>query len=163
MSKKTYYGNPQQTLHLQPSNPISVTIDQEHDEQVVQYEFYIPAKIWDHSAVKDFREKLGTISVGATIFKGTTGIWKSTKGGEEGEEEVVEDTHIYRFIKGEIPDECKEEDGRSMSGKDYIRAKLHGFIEKMMLELSVWGESRQEEFLFTETEIFNNLAKLKII
>ena len=162
MTKKDYFpGNPMQTKPLQPSNPVPVTIDQEHDEQVVQYEFYIPAKIWDHSAVKDFREKLGKISVGATIFKGTTGIWKSPNKWEKEEKEVVEDTHIYRLIKGEIPDECKGEDDRSMSGKDYIRANLRGFIEKMMLELSVWDESKQEEFLFTETEIFNNLAKLK--
>lgn len=162
MSRKiAYKGQPKQTQRLSGSIPVQVTIDQEHEEQVVQYEFYIPAKVWDHRAVKGFRANLGTISIGATIFKGTTGIWKSAK---EGAGEVVEDTHIYRLVKGDIPEstDYKGEDDKPMSsGKDAIRAQLRGFIEQMMLELSVWDESKQEEFLFTETGISSNRAELK--
>jgi hypothetical protein len=152
MTTKDYFpGSPKQTNPLVPGKTATVTIDQECDKDVVQYEFYIPAKIWDHKAVKDFRAKLGTISIGATIFKGTIGIWKFPKMRKEEEQEVVEDTHIYRLIKGEIHDE----------EKIIIRAQLRNYIEEMMLKLSEWDESKQQEFLFTETVIFNNRAMLK--
>ncbi|HVC96347.1 MAG TPA: hypothetical protein VND64_21865, partial [Pirellulales bacterium] len=108
---------------------------QHHCERAIQYEFYIPAAVWSHSAVKEFREFLETkLSNGATIFKTAVGVWK----GDE------EDTNIYRLIVR--PKETQA--GQDPDPADH-RQMILDAIEKMMAHLAEWKESRQKEFLFT--------------
>ena len=117
-----------------------VTIEHDYRKEIVQYEFYIPAAIWQHSAVKKFITQLSNMDPSATIFKGATGVWK----GEQ------EDTYIYRLIfdSGEFT-------------YDTTRSKLIDFIGKMMASLSEWHESAQDAFLFTENDISYTLSKKK--
>jgi len=82
-SSKTYPIKP--LIHGSTQN---VTIEHDYRQDIVQYEFYIPAAIWQHSAVKKFITQLSKMDPSATIFKGVTGVWK----GEQ------EDTYIYRLI-----------------------------------------------------------------
>jgi hypothetical protein len=114
------------------THEVYVTIEHEFDNEIIQYEFYIPADIWGHSAVRHFIDKLNQLDPSATIFKGITGVWQ----GEE------EDTNIYRLIrrKGEV-DSIKTRD------------VLCDYVGEMMAELSEWKESAQDAFLFTETKI----------
>ncbi len=114
---------------------ISKTIDHRHQPESMQYEFYIPAAIWKHSAVKVFVDKLRNLDRGATIFKGVLGIWKDEQ----------EDTYIYRLILG--PEEATD---------DYfnrIHETLCEGIAEMKVKLSEWKESAQDDFLFTETKL----------
>jgi len=126
---------------LFPGEPEDVTIEHDYNEGIVQYEFYIPAAIWRHSAVKNFISQLtGKIDPSGTIFKGMTGVW-------EGEEE---DTYIYRLIF----------DSSELS-ITLTRRIFNDLITEMMAKLSEHTESAQEAFLFTENVISATLSKMK--
>jgi hypothetical protein len=68
MSKITTKQRTYPTKPLQPYGSRDVVIYYDHNQNVVQYEFYIPAAIWDHSAVRNFITKLGQLDPNATIF-----------------------------------------------------------------------------------------------
>jgi len=129
------------TKPLQPGNTVDVTIESTHEPDVVQYEFYIPAAIWDLPAVRKFISQLASFDPNATIFKGTTGVWQ----GDE------EDTHIYRLIRKPSPEISDAK----------TQQYLCGLIGEMMAQLSEWTESDQEAFLFTETKMSSTLSKKK--
>lgn len=123
---------------LIPNGPVQVKIVHENTP-AIQYEFYIPAAVYRHSAVRRFITRLGSVAPGATIFKGATGTW-------EGDEE---DVNIYRLILGGEFDAAN------------VRSGLHAEIADMMSQLATWKESRQKAFLFTETLIQMDLASLR--
>ena len=128
------------TNPLRPGNPVDITIDSVYEPEVVQYEFYIPAAIWDHSAVRDFIKNLGGLDPSATIFKGATGVWQGDQ----------EDTHIYRLIRGP---------GAEKMPRQTVRNHLWNLVEEMMAKLSEWGESVQKAFFFTEAKISSTLVR----
>lgn len=100
----------------------------------LQYEIYIPAKVWTHRAVLAFINNLEQNGIpGATILKTAAGRWDG----------IEEDTNIYRTIV--YP---KEE-----NGKVGIKKWLQDRLGEMMAILAEWGESRQQVVLFTETEL----------
>jgi hypothetical protein len=110
------------------------------NKPAIQYEFYIPAAIYQHTATKLFLKQLGQLAPGATIFKGAVGSWK----GDE------EDVHIYRLILGGEFDPAN------------VRMGLHPMIADLMAELATWKESYQDAFLFTEQLIQMDLTKIQI-
>jgi hypothetical protein len=123
---------------LAPGNAASVVINHEN-RTAIQYEFYIPAAVYYHTAVQAFRQSLGQLAPGATIFRGATGVWM----GEE------EDVYIYRtLIKyGEHTPET-------------LRPGLRSLIQAMMASLATWKEASQKEVLFTETLVCMNQSFL---
>ena len=123
---------------LVPNGSVPFKIDHEN-QPAIQYEFYIPAAVYRHSAVSRFITRLGTLAPGATIFKGATGTW-------EGDEE---DVNIYRLILGGEFDPIN------------VRSMLHGEIADMTSRLATWKESIQKAFLFTEGLIQMDLATLQ--
>ena len=117
----------------------SKSIEVEHnDDPAIQYEFYFPQSVWSHSATKAFIIMLGNLAPGATIFKGATGVWKKD------EEEI----NIYRLILG----------GSEFSKKK-IKPILDQEIGQLMADWAEWNESKQEAFLYTETEINMTLSE----
>jgi hypothetical protein len=64
-------------------------VDVLHDEFVAtEYEIFIPAGIWTHTAVQEFLDEPLRAEGGATISKGATGLWR---GGQE-------ETHVIRIV-----------------------------------------------------------------
>lgn len=108
-------------------------IDIDHHNYVaLQYEFYIPAKVWTHRAVRAFFDTIqGNGMPGATVLKTATGLWEGAE----------EDTNIYRAVVWP----------KDPQGTATIRDWLQDEIGKMMAVLAEWFESRQEEIFFTET------------
>jgi len=104
-----------------------------HSEYVgIQYDIYIPDLIWKHPAVKTFWDGLGSVELGASIFKRFTGMWQGNK----------EKTNIYRMIVYA---------GRFQRGT--LRVALQNEIGKMMAALSADKKVAQQAVLFTETKI----------
>ncbi|HYE61264.1 MAG TPA: hypothetical protein VD997_04640 [Phycisphaerales bacterium] len=95
------------------------------ERAAVEYEFYIPAAVWEHGATRAFLAWLTSEVEGATVFKGAVGAW-------EGQ---VERTHVVRVLAG--ADEATS-----------------GLIAARAGELMrAWGESpqtRQETLMFTK-------------
>jgi hypothetical protein len=142
--KEKLVGKPRASTY--PFIPLEQT-DQEEAEvahsllEAIQYEIYIPAKVWDHRAVIAFRDTLVSNGFpGATILKTAIGLWEG----------VTEDTHIYRTIVSS--DESNAEES--------LRHWLQEEIGKTMAILAEWVESRQEEILFTENKIYASKSKL---
>ncbi len=127
-------------IPLEQSDDAEVEV--EHSLLVaIQYEIYIPAKVWDHRAVRAFRDSLFPNGFpGATILKTATGLWEGK----------IEDTHIYRTIV--MPNDRNAE--------ATLRRWLQEEIGKMMAILAEWFESRQEEVWFTETKLHASKSKL---
>lgn len=105
----------------------------------IEYEFYIPAAIWDHQAVRVFRDELQSLEKGATIFKGTIGIWQ----------EITEQTHIYRVTLR-----------RDRFQPDNFVQAIQNRIARMMADLTESLEAWQEEVIFTAKEIMVSCNKL---
>ncbi len=102
------------------------------DYEAIQYEFYIPEAIWNHSSVQTFLQRLESIEPGATIFAGLVGVWQ----GEH------EQSRIYRkILRAEQLDHAN------------TRAALHSEVGRLMADLSASAESTQDAFMFTETHI----------
>jgi hypothetical protein len=100
----------------------------------IQYDFYIPAKIWKAKRVQTFISRLGSLESGATIFLGLIGVWN----GE------AEQTLIYRMILR-----------ANKYNRNNVASTLRSEIGNLKAELSVTKE-RQDEFMYTETEIKMN-------
>jgi hypothetical protein len=127
------------TTHThQPLKPGAQTVAVDHDHYgAVEYEFYIPAAVWDHSATWSFIQWLQALEPGATIFKGATGVWLGQ----------LEDSYIYRMIP---------RDGRY--DRTNVRDALHAEIGSWHAKLATWIESAQQAILFTEIEIRATLS-----
>jgi hypothetical protein len=102
------------------------------DYCAIEYEFYIPAAIWAHSATQTFIHRLQSVEPGATLFTGLHGIWRGQS----------EYTHVYRLIL----QACRFD-------RRNVRMTLQTEVGVLMAALSTWEESRQEEVWFTEREI----------
>ena len=114
-----------------------ITIEHEN-VGCVQYEFYIPATVYLHTAVRRFLSRLGKLAPGATISKGAIGSWE---GGEE-------DVNVYRLILSEGFD------------REKMRGTLHEEIADVMASLAESKESAQQEVIFTEVEIRMDRSRL---
>jgi hypothetical protein len=121
---------------LQPGPANTFDIHHEHKE-AVQYDFYLPVKIYFHRATERFIQRIGQLSPGSTLFKGATGIWKKDQ----------EDTYIHRFIIE--PREFTRDNFR-----DLIRSE----INELAAELGEWRETVQQQIMFTETVVCINTA-----
>jgi hypothetical protein len=115
-----------------------ITIEHEN-VGCVQYEFYIPAVVYLHTAVRRFLGRLGKLAPGATISKGAIGSWE---GGEE-------DVNGYRLILIEG------------FNREEMRGTLHTEIADVMASLAESTESAQQEVIFTEVEIRMDRSRLQ--
>ena len=115
-----------------------ITIEHEN-VGCVQYEFYIPANVYLHSAVRRFLKRLGALAPGATISKGAIGSWEGSE----------EDVNVYRLILSEGFD------------RENMRATLHAEIADVMASLAESNESAQQEFIFTEVEIRMDRSRIQ--
>jgi hypothetical protein len=122
---------------LVKGEPAQITIEHEN-VGCVQYEFYIPATVYLHTATRRFLSRLGKLAPGATISKGAIGSWE---GGEE-------DVNVYRLILSEGFD------------REEMRANLHAEIADVMAALAESKESVQQEVIFTEVEIRMDRSRL---
>lgn len=48
--------------------------------RAIQYDFYIPIAVWHHPAISTFKNNIGGLAGGATVFKGATGVWTEERG-----------------------------------------------------------------------------------
>ena len=115
-----------------------VTIEFENNV-CVQFEFYIPAAVFRHSAVRRFLNRLDKLAAGATISKGAIGAW-------EGDEE---DVNIYRVILAGDFD------------REAVRSMLHSEIADVMASLAESKETVQRTFIFTEAELRLDCSTLR--
>ena len=123
------------TVRNQSGSAESVSIS--HDRcRAIQYDFYIPAEIWDAAPVQTFRTRLLDIVPDATIFNGLTGIWEGT----------AEQTRIYRMI---VP--------AARFQRNNVTNAFRSEIGRLMAELVVTPQT-QQAFMYTETEIEMNLS-----
>ena len=119
-----------------------------HDEFVAtEYELYIPAGIWTHTAVRSFLEQPLRAEGGATISKGATGLWR---GGQE-------ETHVIRIV-------VRRATGTASDGRDRFFELLQRRVGRLMAHLAEWPEARQQQVMFTAKEVrvgVSNLARAK--
>jgi hypothetical protein len=111
----------------------------------IQYDFYVPIAVWHHPAVIDFKNSIGTLSPGGTVFKGATGIWREEKEGGTLGNPVEEDVYIWRIVVS----------GDPMQAEIYRRG-IESYVAEMMARLSECDLSCQKEFMFTETLIIHD-------
>ena len=125
---------------VQPLRPGGAeTVEVDHNTYcAIQYDFFIPGAIWDHSAVRNFRSELQSVEASATIFTGATGIW-------EGSSEI---THIYRMILR-----------ADRFSRANVRDVLHSRIGSVYAQLTTWTESTQQAIMFTETETMVSMSE----
>ncbi|HZR84412.1 MAG TPA: hypothetical protein VFD92_25160 [Candidatus Binatia bacterium] len=114
-----------------------------HDEFLAtEYELYIPAGIWTHTAVREFLDQPLRAEGGATISKGATGVWR---GGEE-------ETHVIRIVVHRSPD-----------GRDRFFDVLQRRVGRLMARLAEWPEARQQEVMFTSKEVRVGVSRLAVV
>jgi hypothetical protein len=116
---------------LAQTGAIRVAVNHDRNDGF-EYEFYIPAAIWDHPSTKTFITRLSSIVPGTTVFKGAQGIWK----------DQAEDTHILRLLVR-----------ASFSEVTNTMTTIEGEVGILMAELSTWSVSRQETVLFTVRQV----------
>lgn len=109
----------------------------QHDEFVAtEYELYIPAGIWTHTAVRAFLDRPLKAEGGATISKGATGLWRGSQ----------EETHVIRIVVR-----------RSAKGRDAGHDRFFDLLQRrvghLMAQLAEWPEARQQEVMFTAKEV----------
>jgi hypothetical protein len=115
-----------------------------HDEFIAtEYELYIPAGIWTHTAVKAFLDRPLRAEGGATISKGATGLWR---GGQE-------ETHVIRIV---VRRTAKDR----ASGHDRFFDLLQRRVGRLMAHLAEWPEARQQEVMFTAKEVRVGVSRL---
>jgi len=115
-----------------------------HDEFVAtEYELYIPAGIWTHTAVRAFLDRPLRAEGGATISKGATGLWR---GGQE-------ETHVIRIVVRRTPAD-------RATGHDRFFDLLQRRVGRLMAHLAEWPEARQQEVMFTAKEVRVGVSKL---
>jgi hypothetical protein len=114
-----------------------------HDEFVAtEYELYIPAGIWTHTAVKAFLDRPLRAEGGATISKGATGLWR---GGQE-------ETHVIRIVVRRVPGD----DGAAKRFFDLLQRR----VGRLMAHLAEWPEAKQEVVMFTAKEVRVGISTL---
>lgn len=111
------------------------TVDQD-SYLAVQFDFYIPALIYELPKMSRLRKSLSDIE-GATVFENETGIW-------EGE---PENTHVFRVILR--PGKLDLDDART---------QIKQVIGDFMVEISD-SEHKQQAIMFTETRVEVSVAK----
>lgn len=112
------------------------TVAIEHDEFVAtEYELYIPAGIWTHTAVRSFLDQPLRAEGGATISKGATGLWR---GGQE-------ETHVIRIVV--------QQSASARGTRDRFFDQLQRRVGRLMAHLAEWPEARQQEVMFTAKEV----------
>lgn len=115
-----------------------------HDEFVAtEYELYIPAGIWTHTAVRTFLDQPLRAEGGATISKGATGLWR---GGQE-------ETHVIRIV---VRRTARQRDG----ARDPFFDQLQRRVGRLMAHLAEWPEARQQEVMFTAKEVRVGVSRL---
>ncbi len=115
----------------------------EHDEfPATEYEIYIPAGIWTHTAVQKLLDEPLHVEGGATISKGATGLWR---GGQE-------ETHVIRIVVRRAP--------VAPGGRDRFFDLLQRRLGGLMARLAEWPEARQQEVMFTAKEVRLGVSRL---
>jgi hypothetical protein len=115
-----------------------------HDEFVAtEYELYIPAGIWTHTAVRAFLDRPLRAEGGATISKGATGLWR---GGQE-------ETHVIRIV-------VRRTAADRAADHDRFFDVLQRRVGRLMAHLAEWPEARQQEVMFTAKEVRVGVSKL---
>jgi hypothetical protein len=113
-----------------------------HEEfSATEYELYIPAGIWTHTAVREFLDEPLRAEGGATISKGATGLWR---GGEE-------ETHVIRIVVRHAPEKA---------GRDRFFDALQRRLGRLMARLAEWPEALQHEVMFTAKEVRVGVSRL---
>ena len=105
------------------------TVD--HQEKAVQYDFYIPAKIWRVPVVKHFLEALSALE-GATISEGETGTWQGQQ----------EKTNVFRLLV--------RLHNRTLARLEETLAEAIGAL---MAALSASEKHAQQAMMYTRTAI----------
>jgi hypothetical protein len=114
-----------------------------HDEfAATEYELYVPAGIWTHTAVQELLDEPLQIEGGATISKGATGLWR---GGQE-------ETHVIRIVVRHT----EEDVDRADRFFDLLQRK----VGRLMARLAEWPEARQQEVMFTAKEVRVGTSRL---
>ena len=127
-------------------------VDIEHRVlHATQYEFYLPAVIWNLPMTKLFIERISNLAPGATIFKGATGVWREEKEKGEKGEVVEEDVSIYRIIVN-----------AEILPADNARNGIHTEIANLSASLSICDFILQKEIIFTEANIILDRGILTI-
>jgi len=128
----------------------SARVEVRHDEFVAtEYELYIPAGIWTHTAVRAFLDRPLKVEGGATISKGATGLWRGSQ----------EETHVIRIVVR------RSSEGRD-AGRDRFFDLLQRRVGRLMAQLAEWPEARQQEVMFTAKEVrvgVSTLAKPPVL
>ncbi len=127
-------------------------VDIEHRVlHATQYEFYLPAAIWNPPMTKQFIERIGNLASGATIFTGATGAWRQEKEKGGKGEVVQEDVCIYRIIVN-----------AEVLSADNARSGIHSEIANLSAFLSICDSILQKEIIFTEAMIILDRGILTI-
>jgi hypothetical protein len=116
-----------------------------------QYEFYLPAAIWNLPMTRQFIKRISNLAAGATIFKGATGVWREEKQKGEKGEAVEEDVYIYRIIVN-----------AEVLPADNARNGIHSEIADLSAALSICDFISQKELIFTEAMIILDRGILTI-
>lgn len=128
------------TTHTVKNHGQAKPVKVDHNRnKAIQYEFYIPLKVWKEKRGKAFISRLGSLEPGATIFAGLIGVWKGK----------AEETNIYRLILK-----------TGLYDRKNVTDSICSEIGNMMAELSVSDVPNvpQDAFMYTETEIYMNLS-----
>jgi hypothetical protein len=113
----------------------------EHDEfAAIEYEIFIPAGIWTHTAVQEFLDEPLKIEGGATISKGATGFWHGSE----------EETHVIRIVVR-----------ADSTDPDAFFDSLQERVGRLMSRLAEWPEAKQQEVMFTAKEVRVGVSRLK--
>jgi hypothetical protein len=124
-------------VQTRPGKGVRVVLRQ-NKSVAVQYDFFIPAAIWRCKPIKMLLKSLESVELGATIFKGMTGIGEGAR----------EKTHLYRMIL--------------MAGK-HQRANVKGGLDSAVAHaMSGLAATRHKQaaFWYTEAEITVNSTDL---
>ena len=132
----------------------------EHDEFLAtEYEIYVPAGIWTHTAVREFLARPLRVEGGATISKGATGLWR---GGQE-------ETHVIRIVVRRDGSTSGDGAGDETGGgagtaraprRDRFFDMLQRRIGRLMARLAEWPEARQQEVMFTAKAVRVGISRL---
>ncbi len=132
-------GRSRHTIHpLKPGRKTTVAV--EHEEfQAMEYDIYVPAGIWSHSAVQAFVNEPVSLEGGATISKGATGLWR---GGQE-------ETNIIRIVVR-----------AARVDHDRFFDHLHQRLGELMAHLAEVPEAQQNTMMFTVRPLTVGLCRL---
>lgn len=107
----------------------------------LEFEFYLPAPVWEHPATKRFLSAIYDLVEGATILGGARGVWR----------DVHESMNIVRVL-------VKRDDAKSA---DCI-ARVEMETSRVMQEWSLSETTRQETLLYTVRELTVHQAVYEI-